>query len=373
MTTKPNLHDAKRVVVKVGSLLLIDSANQLLRQNWLHTLAQDIASLRKKQIDVIIVSSGAIAFGRSVLNADQRELKLEEKQAAAACGQIKLMQAWQSAFEAHQTEVAQILLTTEDTENRRRYLNARNTIETLLEHHIIPVINENDSIATAEIRYGDNDRLAARVAGMASADQLILLSDIDGFYTADPKLDANAKRLDVIESISPEIEHMAGDSLEHLSTGGMKTKLAAARMAISAGCHMAIASGKENHPLQTLQVGISGSWFLARKTPLNARRHWISHGVQTKGAIVIDDGAEKALKQGKSLLPAGVVRVKGHFDRGDSITILNANNMEIGRGLSAYASIEAEKLIGKRSDEIEAILGYKGRDALIHRNDMVLA
>lgn len=368
----PHLHDAKRVVIKVGSLLVADSTSGAVKSQWLNSLAEDISALRKRNIEVILVSSGAVILGRFALGLARIDLKLEEKQAAAACGQIKLIEAWQDALGKFGFSGAQMLLTTEDTQNRRRYLNARNTLNTLLGLGVIPIINENDSITTAEIRYGDNDRLSACVAAMASADTLILLSDIDGLYTADPRLDPAATLIPVVEAITPEIEAMAGDASGHLSNGGMRTKVMAANMATSSGCHMVIARGTELNPLQRLIDGTRSTWFLASDTPLNARKQWIASSVHSAGKITVDAGAVRALHNGKSLLAAGVTDVEGRFNRGDTVQIKSADGALIAHGLIAYPSEEATKLKGKRSEEIEVILGYKAGDELVHRDDLVM-
>lgn len=367
----PSLHNAKRLVVKMGSLLLTDGKGQL-HNAWMQALAQDLAELHKQGTQIILVSSGAVACGRAIMGFTHTDLKLHEKQAAAACGQSQLVEAWRHACGTHGLKVAQMLLTADDTEQRKRYLNARTTLETLLEYNIIPIINENDSVTTQEIRYGDNDRLAARVAAMASADHLILLSDIDGFYTANPKVEPTAKRLDVIETITPEIEAMAGDTLGAFSSGGMTTKLAAAKMAVAAGCHMAIAQGAHLRPLSHMMQSGECSWFVASHTPLNARKAWIANAVNLSGKVMVDAGAVTALHAGKSLLPAGVTAIQGEFSHGDTVTILSNNGQELGHGISLYASDEAQRIIGKQSDAIEAILGYKRSDELIHRDDMAL-
>jgi glutamate 5-kinase len=300
-------------------------------------------------------------------------LALEQSQAAAAIGQISLSSAYQEVFKARGAVVAQILLTLGDTEERRRYLNARHTISTLLAHGCVPVVNENDTVATSEIRYGDNDRLSARVASMMSADCLVLLSDIDGLYTAPPGTDPNAQRIDVVRAITPEIEAMAGDAGSELSKGGMVTKIEAAKLALASGCNMVIASGHAMHPLKALAQGAASTWFLAPSDPVAARKRWIAGQLEPKGAIEIDAGAEKALKAGKSLLPAGVRGVDGLFDRGDAVVIRNGEGREIGRGLIAYGRSDAERIIGRKSSEIAAILGHAGRAELIHRDDMALA
>lgn len=363
---------AKRIVVKIGSSLLVDSATGTLKSEWLNSLADDIAKLRASGKDVIVVSSGAIALGRNVLKLPKGALKLEDSQAAAAVGQIDLAHAYEETFRARDLVAAQVLLTLGDTEERKRYLNARGTIATLLKLGAVPVVNENDTVATSEIRYGDNDRLAARVASMMSADCLVLLSDVDGFYTAPPGSRPGTKKLDEIRDVTPEIEAMAGDVGSELSKGGMVTKVEAAKIALSGGTHMAIASGKVMHPLAALASPGIGSWFIARSDPMTARKKWIAGTLVPKGALFVDNGAADALGSGKSLLPAGVTRLEGSFERGDAVVIKNGEGAELGRGLVAYDDGEARLLLGRKSSEIEAILGYGGDPELIHRDDMVL-
>ena len=365
--------DAKRIVVKIGSSLLVDSASGTLKDVWLGALADDIAALRKDGKDLIVVSSGAIALGRNALKLPQGALKLEDSLAAAAVGQIDLAHAYEDAFRARGLVAAQVLLTLGDTEKRQRYLNARSTMTTLLKLGAVPVVNENDTVATSEIRYGDNDRLAARVASMMSADCLVLLSDVDGFYTAPPGTRADACRLDEVRDITPEIEAMAGDVGSELSRGGMVTKIEAAKIAVAAGTHMAIASGKVLHPLEALaKKGDACTWFIARSDPVTARKRWIAGTLTPKGALIVDTGAATALASGKSLLPAGVTSVEGTFERGDAVTIRNGEGVEFGRGLAAYGHEEAKAIIGRKSGEIAAVLGYLWRPELIHRDDMVL-
>jgi glutamate 5-kinase len=364
--------DAKRLVIKIGSSLLVDAATGTLRQAWLEALADDIAAIRKEAKEIVVVSSGAIALGRNVLKLPKGALKLEDSQAAAAVGQIDLAHAYEDAFRARGLVAAQVLLTLGDTEERRRYLNARSTMTTLLKLGAVPVVNENDTVATSEIRYGDNDRLAARVASMMSADCLVLLSDVDGFYTARPGSRADACRLDEVTDITPEIEAMAGDVGSELSKGGMVTKIEAAKIAVSGGTHMVIASGKVLNPLQALAKKGAGTWFPARSDPVTARKRWIAGTLEPKGAFTVDGGAAAALASGKSLLPAGVTRVDGSFERGDAVVIRNGEGIEIGRGLTAYDHAEAKAIIGRKSSEIAGILGYLGRPELIHRDDMVL-
>ncbi|HSM18772.1 MAG TPA: glutamate 5-kinase, partial [Hyphomicrobiales bacterium] len=350
--------------------LLVDQAAGL-KARWLDTLAEDIAGLACGGAGVLIVSSGAIALGRGVLALPQRTLALEESQAAAAVGQIALAHAYKEALEARGLTTAQVLLTLGDTEERRRYLNARNTIETLLRLKAVPVINENDTVATNEIRYGDNDRLAARVASMMSADCLVLLSDVDGLYTAVPG-SPGAEFVERVERITPEIQAMAGNAGSGLSRGGMVTKIEAGKIAVSAGAHMAIASGKVTHPLARLRDGGRCSWFIPAASPVTARKTWIAGSLEPRGAVIIDDGAVMALKSGKSLLPAGVVAVEGQFRRGDAVIVKTTDGIELGRGLSAYDIEDSRRILQRKSGEIAAILGYAGRTELIHRDDLVL-
>jgi glutamate 5-kinase len=370
--TAPNLGAAQRLVVKIGSALVVDPKQAAARTAWLDTVAADIADLRRRGAEVIVVSSGAIALARRTLRLTQRRLRLEEKQAAAAVGQIRLAQAWTQALSARDLVAAQLLLTLDDTEDRRRYLNARATLQTLLGLGCIPVINENDTVATSEIRFGDNDRLAARVAEMVGADQLVLLSDIDGLYTADPRRDPNATHIPLVTTVTAEIEAMGGDPPPGYSSGGMRTKLVAARIATQAGCAMAIAVGQIDNPLQALAQGGRCTWFLPSPEGRTARKRWIAGSLAPLGVVTVDPGAVKALASGRSLLPAGVRVVEGSFERGDAITVLDPDGVMLGRGLSAYASTDAERIAGHRSDEIEAILGWRGRDELIHRDDLVL-
>jgi len=362
----------RRIVVKIGSSLLVDLATGRLRTEWLDSLAADIAGLARGGREIIVVSSGAIALGRGVLGLPHGALKLEESQAAAAVGQIALAHAWTETLHRVGLKAGQILVTLGDTEERRRYLNARSTIATLAKLGAIPVINENDTVATSEIRYGDNDRLAARVATMTSADLLILLSDVDGLYTASPAADASAAFIDCVERITPAIEAMAGDAASEHSRGGMRTKVEAGKIATAAGTVMVIASGKEPHPIRRISAGERCTWFLAEATPVTARKRWISGQLATRGVLVVDDGAVKALRHGKSLLPAGVRRVEGRFARGDAVDIHGPNGEEIGRGLVAYDAADAERIAGRNSGEIETLLGFAGRAEMIHRDDMVL-
>ncbi|ABF63937.1 glutamate 5-kinase [Ruegeria sp. TM1040] len=365
------LSTARRVVIKIGSALLVDRTSSALRQEWLLSLAEDVARLKKQGKDVILVSSGSIALGRGALGLPRKDLPLEQSQAAAAVGQIRLARAYEEALAPHGITTAQVLVTLEDSENRRRYLNSRATLETLIGLGAVPIVNENDTIATDEIRYGDNDRLAAQVAVTVGADVLILLSDVDGFYSANPALDPDAKRFDRIEQITPEIEAMAGDGVSGLSKGGMITKLLAAKMATAAGCAMAISEGSVMSPVSALEAGAASTWFTAQGDPQVARKRWIA-AMKTRGVITVDEGAAKALHNGNSLLPAGVRHVEGDFGRGDPLAILGPDGRKLGQGLSRYTAEEARALQGHRSDEIEAILGYAGRAALIHRDDMAL-
>ena len=366
-----SLSQAKRLVVKIGSALLVDRTTGNLRRDWLHALAQDVAWLKEQGADVILVSSGSIALGRGVLGLPASELALEQSQAATAVGQIRLARAYEEALAPHNITTAQVLVTLEDSANRRRYLNSRATLEQLISLGVVPIVNENDTIATDEIRYGDNDRLAAQVAVTVGADQLILLSDVDGFYSAHPAQYPDAKRYEVIKQITPELEAMAGDAGSGLSKGGMKTKLMAAKSAMSAGCAMAICDGFAERPLFALEQGANTTWFMPQDDPKTARKRWIG-AMKPKGSIGIDAGASRALTRGNSLLPAGVVSVTGDFGRGDPLTILGPDGAPIGTGLSRYTSAETQLIKGRRSDGIEAILGYKPRTALIHRDDMVL-
>ncbi len=366
------LAEAQRIVIKIGSALLVDQESGALRRPWLDAMADDIAACRARGQEVVVVSSGAIALGRRQLGLAPGPLRLEESQAAAATGQIRLAHAWQGALARHDLTVAQILLTLDDTESRRRYLNARSTLGTLLRLGAVPVINENDTVATSEIRYGDNDRLAARVAEMASADVLVLLSDVDGLYTADPGRDPNARRLETVHGITAEIEAMAGAPLSAVGSGGMTTKIAAARVALAAGCHMAIASGRIDHPLAAVEAGAGCTWFVPNATPRTARKLWIGGTLKPLGSVTVDHGALKALARGSSLLPAGIIAIEGQFERGDAVLLRGPDGVELGRGLIAYSTDDARLIMGHRSQDIERILGYRGRDEMIHRDDMAL-
>lgn len=366
------LKQTRRLVVKVGSALLVDAKSGQLRRDWLTGLVADLAALRSMGTDVTLVSSGAIALGRRKLGLSRGLLKLEESQAAAAAGQIDLAAAYSNTFAEHKVPVAQILLTLSDTEERRRYLNARNTLSALFRMGAVPVINENDTVATEEIRFGDNDRLAARVAAMISADALVLLSDIDGLYESDPKQNPSAKKLSLVHAITSEIEGMAGTTGSDMASGGMFTKLAAARIALDAGCALAIADGRRANPIATLADVNDGTWFIGDETPQQARKRWINGTLKIEGVIRIDDGAVKALRHGKSLLPAGAIEVSGKFERGAPVAINGPDGREVARGLIAYDADDARRIAGKRSAEIEAELGYRGRAALIHRDDLSL-
>jgi len=361
----------RRIVIKIGSALLVDRATGL-KKAWLDAMCKDIAALKAGGTDVLVVSSGAIALGRSVLKVPSGALKLEESQAAAAVGQIALARAWSESLSSDGIVAGQILLTLGDTEERRRYLNARATINQLLKLGSVPIINENDTVATTEIRYGDNDRLAARVATMTGADLLVLLSDIDGLYTAPPHLDPEARFLETIDAITPEIEAMAGGAASELSRGGMRTKIDAGKIATGAGCAMIIASGKVDHPLRSIEEGARSSWFAPSGSPVTARKTWIAGQLQPAGRLEIDAGAETALSAGKSLLPAGVRGVWGAFSRGDTVSIYGTNGREIARGLAGYDADEARLIVGKKSADIAEILGYAGRAAMVHRDDLVV-
>ena len=368
----PALTDFRRIVVKVGSALLVNTQAGRLREAWLESLAVDLAALHREKRDVLVVSSGAIALGRAVLKLPGGPLKLEDSQAAAAVGQIALARTWTEALSRHGITGGQVLVTLGDTEERRRYLNARSTIDKLLEWRAVPVINENDTVATSEIRYGDNDRLAARVATMVSADLLILLSDVDGLYDAPPNNNALAQHVPYVVRITPEIEAMAGSAGSELSRGGMQTKIEAARIVTSAGTHLVIASGRIEHPLRAIAEGARCTWFLTAANPVTARKKWIAGALEPKGTLTIDAGAVAALRRGKSLLPAGVVRVDGAFARGDAVIIRDPDGVEVGRGLCAYDAEDAQRIKGRASTDIAAILGFSGRTEMIHRDDLVV-
>jgi glutamate 5-kinase len=358
--------------VKVGSALLVDQETGRLNRTWLETLVEDLLRLRKRGQQVILVSSGAIALGRRHLGLAKGSLRLEESQAAAAVGQIRLAHAYKELLEASNVTVAQVLLTLEDSERRRRYLNARATLEALLALGALPVINENDTVATAEIRYGDNDRLAARVAQMSGADCLVLLSDVEGLFTSDPNKDPTAQFVQQVRQITPQIEAMAGASASAVGSGGMTTKIMAAKIAVAAGCHMCIASGHQKHPVSRLEEGARCTWFVPHATPVTARKQWIAGTLRPAGSVTIDRGALKALREGKSLLPAGVVAARGRFERGDTVSVLGDDGNEVARGIIGYSDVDAARIMGRKSSEIEGILGFRGRDELIHRDDLVI-
>jgi len=368
----PRLDDFRRIVVKVGSSLIVDSQAGKLKEAWLASLVADLAALHGDKRDLLVVSSGAIALGRAVLKLPPGPLKLEDSQAAAAVGQIALARTWTEALWRHRITAGQVLVTLGDTEERRRYLNARSTIDKLLEWRALPVINENDTVATTEIRYGDNDRLAARVATMVSADLLVLLSDVDGLYDAPPGTTASAKHVPRVERITPAVEAMAGAAGSELSRGGMQTKVEAAKIVTGAGTHMIIASGRVDHPLRAIMEGARSTWFQAAGNPVTARKKWIAGSLEPKGTLTIDAGAVAALRRGKSLLPAGVVRVDGGFARGDAVIIRGPDGAEIARGLCAYDAEDAKKIGGRSSADIASILGFSGRTEMVHRDDLVV-
>jgi glutamate 5-kinase len=372
VSNRSPLGTARRVVVKVGSALLVDQRLGRLNRAWLETLLDDLMRLRRRGQQVILVSSGAIALGRRHLGLAKGPLRLDESQAAAAVGQIRLAHAYQRMLEPQGVTVAQVLLTLQDSEQRRRYLNARATLESLLALGALPVINENDTVATAEIRYGDNDRLAARVAQMTSADCLVLLSDVDGLYTADPATDENAQHVGRVLRITPEIEAMAGRAQSEVGTGGMATKILAARIAVAAGCHLCIASGRYRHPLKRVENGGRCTWFVPGGSPVAARKQWIAGTLRPAGALVIDAGALQALISGKSLLPAGIIAARGRFDRGDTVSVVSPDGVEVARGIVSYSDGDAARIMGRHSSEIAGILGYSRRDEMIHRDDLVI-
>jgi len=372
ITGRTALPAARRIVVKVGSSLLVDEEKNAINSAWLAGIAKDIARFKAAGKDVVIVSSGAIALGSRLLKIHNKAMNLQEKQAAAATGQVILAHAWMDAIGAHNVQTAQILLSPDDTETRRKHLNARATMSALLELGAIPVVNENDTVATAEIRFGDNDRLAARVAAMIGADLLILLSDVDGLYTANPNNDSTATHLGQIDQITDDILAMAGTANAHYASGGMITKLEAARIATRAGCHMIICDGRATAPLDRLENGARCSCFIATETPHAARKQWIAGALTPRGTIGVDAGAAAALRKGKSLLPAGVVSVDGQFDRGDLVAVEDQTGKIIGHGLSSYAAPDAAKIKGHKSREIETMLGYRGRDEMIHADNLVV-
>lgn len=365
------LSEYRRLVIKVGSSLLIDSDDKVHR-GWLERLAENIATLKSNGQEVLIVSSGAIAIGSTVLGINKRRARLEDLQAAAAAGQVQLVTAWQEALALHGIAAAQVLLTPEDTENRRRFLNARGTLEKLLDHSVVPIINENDTVATEEIRYGDNDRLAARVAQLVMADALILLSDVDGLYTADPGSFDAAEHIPEVHKITEDIQAMAGETRSDIGSGGMSTKVQAARIATHAGCSTVIASGAIERPLDSLASGGTCTIFRAQGSPAAARKQWLAGVLEVRGELRLDDGAVNALNDGKSLLPVGVVEVVGNFRRGDVVTLVDSRGNELGRGLAEYSSEEAERLAGCQSEQIEERLGYRGRSVMVHRDELVL-
>lgn len=365
------LSSAQRLVVKIGSALLVDKLTGAFRAAWMRSIAEDIAAIRARGTDVILVSSGSIALGRGILKLPATTLPLEQSQAAAAVGQIRLAREWEDALAPHGITTAQVLVTLEDSADRRRYLNQRATMETLLGFGVVPIVNENDTIATDEIRYGDNDRLAAQVAVTVGADQLILLSDVDGFYSANPSQDPSAIRYDVIDEITPEIEAMAGDAGSGLSKGGMKTKLLAAKTATAAGCAMAITEGSVSNPLAALEQGANVTWFTSRVDPHAARKRWIA-AMKPCGVVILDAGAARAMAEGRSLLPVGVTATEGEFGRGDPVVIRDPRGATLGQGLTRYTADEARRIVGRHSWEIEEALGYPGRAVLIHRDDMAL-
>ena len=367
------LTDARRVIVKIGSALLVDPETGAVNRSWLRALAGDIAEMRARGQEIIIVSSGAIAVGRRHLDLNTGQLRLEESQAAAATGMVRLAHAYQEVLADHDLTVAQVLVTLDDSENRRRYINARNTLETLLKLGAVPLINENDTVATDEIRFGDNDRLAGRVASMISADALVLLSHVDGLYDKDPTENDDAAHVpEVRGEITDAVAGMAGTSMSYDGSGGMVTKLAAARIAMGAGCRMAIADGTELHPLQRLAEGARCTWFLPDANPKTARTRWIASARKPAGTIGVDDGALKALNSGKSLLPAGVTDIEGSFQRGDAVVVATKDGREVARGITAYSADDGRRIMGNKTSEIESILGYRGRDEMVHRDDLVL-
>jgi len=370
--TTPRLDDFRRIAVKVGSSLLVDSQAGRLNESWLASLVADLAALHSDGRDILVVSSGAIALGRAVLKLPAGPLRLEDSQAAAAVGQIELARRWTAALSRHGITGGQVLVTLGDTEERRRYLNARSTIDKLLEWRAVPVINENDTVATSEIRYGDNDRLGARVATMMSADLLVLLSDVDGLYDAPPGTTDSAHLVPYVERVTPAIEAMAGAAGSELSRGGMQTKIEAAKIATGAGTHMLIASGRVEHPLRAVAEGARCTWFMAADNPVTARKKWIAGSLEPKGTLTIDAGAVAALRRGNSLLPVGVVRIDGAFERGDAVIIRGPEGAEVGRGLSAYDASDAQKIRGRSSAAIASILGYSGRAEMIHRDNLIV-
>jgi glutamate 5-kinase len=373
--TSPNgkrLLEARRLVLKIGSALLADQSTGALRRDWLEGLCADVADMRRRGQEVIVVSSGAVSLGARRLGIDSRRARLSDHQAAAAVGQIQLAHAYEEILGQFGISAAQILLTLDDSESRRRYLNAVSTLFTLLKYGVVPVVNENDTVATQELRYGDNDRLAARVAQMVSADCLILLSDVDGLYTADPQTDRAARHIPEVLELSSAHWDMAGGPGSSHGSGGMRTKLDAAQIAMGAGCQMSITSGRVMRPIRALLDGGRCTWFTSDSTPRAARKQWIAGTLKPKGAVALDRGAVEALASGRSLLPAGITRVDGSFERGDAVRLLGPSGNELGRGLIAYSAQEARAIAGKHSTAIADILGYPGRDEMIHRDDLVL-
>ncbi|MCF6326148.1 MAG: glutamate 5-kinase [Devosiaceae bacterium] len=360
-----------RLTIKVGSALLVDAINGQLRQDWLNSLAADISRLKKTGMQILVVSSGAISLGRTLLGFEDKSLSLTQNQACASVGQVALAQAWRDALAAKKITTGQILLTPNITEERRHYINARATILTLLELGAVPIINENDSVATSEIRYGDNDRLSARVASMIGSDCLVLLSDIDGLYTSPPEADKKSIHLPMVRSVTPEIEAMASGTKNHLAKGGMATKLDAAKIATRSGTSMIIANGTKNHPLAALASGAKHTLFPASQSPAAARKSWILGTLEISGSIHIDDGAALAISKGKSLLPVGVKNISGDFDRGDAVSIIDPKNIEIARGLVSMNQTEASKAMGKKSEAIMGMFGYMNRTELVHSDNLV--
>ncbi len=372
LTNAERLSNARRLVIKIGSALFVDQQTGTLDRAWLEGVCADVAELRKEGKEVVIVSSGAVALGTRELKLDRSRARLEDNQAAAAAGQILLAHAYQEVLGGFGITAAQVLLTIDDSESRKRYLNASKTLLALLGYGAVPVVNENDTVATQELRYGDNDRLAARVAQMVSADCLVLLSDVDGLYTADPRVDGNARYIEEVTELKRELWDMAGGPGSSHGSGGMKTKIDAARIAVGAGCRMAIASGRSKRPISVLRGGGKATWFLPSATPGAARKQWIGGTLSPKGSVRIDPGAERALASGRSLLPAGVIAVEGQFERGDAVRVVASDGRELARGLIAYAADESRLIAGKQSQSIADVLGYPGRDEIIHRDDLVL-
>jgi glutamate 5-kinase len=364
------LKESKIIVIKIGSSLLIDD-NKKIRKKWLSEFAKDIQELIKQNKKVIIVSSGAIAMGCKKLNLNKKNLKLDKSQAVASIGQIELMNLFSKTFVKSKVNISQILLTLEDTEQRRRALNAKRTFDNLFQLGFVPIINENDSIATSEIKYGDNDRLASRVAQISGADALILLSDVDGLYTQNPKIYKNAKLLKEIKNIDKNIEKIATKSISQHGTGGMKTKIDAAKICQLSGCQMAIANGLLIRPIKKIIDKNNCTWFLPKISKLDARKKWIISSISPRGKLIIDDGAKQALSNGKSLLAAGIKKVSGKFKKGDHIKVLDKENYECARGLSSFSSDEILKIMGHHSREIEKLLGYVAKSEVIHKDDMV--